>query len=205
MGNTNSNTNGNTNKKRRVILVTDGDRAAQKAVETAARNIGGRCISASGGNPTPINGEKIIELIKQAQHDPVVVMFDDKGSSHEGKGEKALEYVARHPEMEVMGVLAVASNTESAQGAKVDCAVTKNKEVIKGQVDKYGNTVSVNSIIRGDTVDILDNLKGGEVPYVVGVGDIGKMDGNDDPVKGAEITTKALQMIIARWEGHNKG
>ena len=190
------------NKKKRVILVTDGDRAAQKAVETAARNIGARCISASGGNPTPLNGDKLVELVKQAEHDPVVVMFDDKGSSREGKGEKALEYVAKHPELEIIGVVAVASNTEWAGAAKVDCSITKDKEVIKGQVDKYGRTVSTKNIVRGDTVDILNGLKGKQVPYVVGVGDIGKMDGSDDPFHGAEITTKALKIIIERWEGH---
>lgn len=189
------------NKKTRVILVTDGDRAAQKAVETATGNISGRCISASGGNPTPLTGKEIVELIKQAKHDPVVVMFDDKGSDHEGKGEKALEFVARYPELEVIGVVAVASNTNRTSGADVDCSITKSKEVIKGQVDKYGNSVSVNSIVRGDTVDVLNGLKGKQVPYVVGVGDIGKMDGKDDPLAGAEITTKALKMIIERWEG----
>lgn len=188
-------------KKTRVILVTDGDRAAQKAVEIAASKIGGRCISASGGNPTPLEGRDIVDLIKQAEHDPVVVMFDDKGSCREGKGEQALEYVAKCPELEVIGVLAVASNTNKATGAEVDCSVTKSQEVIKGQVDKYGNNVSRDRIVRGDTVDVLNTLKGKQIHYVIGVGDIGKMDGKDDPVAGAEITTQALRMIIERWEG----
>lgn len=48
------------NNKRRVILVTDGDGIAKKAVETAALRIGGRCISKSAGNPTPLSGKKII-------------------------------------------------------------------------------------------------------------------------------------------------
>ncbi|MCR4442271.1 MAG: stage V sporulation protein AE [Peptococcaceae bacterium] len=189
-----------TPKKRRVILVTDGDRIAQKAVETAVKRIGGRCISASAGNPTPLSGRKIVELVKQAKYDPVVVMFDDKGSSQKGGGETALEFVAQHPDLEVMGVLAVASNTGRAGGADVDCAVTAEKQVIEGQVDKDGNTVSKDKCVLGDTVDVLNDLKGEKVPFIVGVGDLGKMDGRDDPVQGAEITTKALQRIVEHWE-----
>ncbi|MDF2876370.1 MAG: Stage sporulation protein, partial [Sporomusa sp.] len=41
------------NKKIRVILVTDGDRVAQHAVENIGASLGLRCISASAGNPTP--------------------------------------------------------------------------------------------------------------------------------------------------------
>ncbi|MCL6636019.1 MAG: stage V sporulation protein AE, partial [Peptococcaceae bacterium] len=33
--------------KRKVIIVTDGDRIAKRAVEVAARNVGARCISCS--------------------------------------------------------------------------------------------------------------------------------------------------------------
>lgn len=44
--------------KRKVILVTDGDLVAKKAVETASRNIGARCISCSAGNPTRLSGEQ---------------------------------------------------------------------------------------------------------------------------------------------------
>ncbi|WP_222430861.1 stage V sporulation protein AE, partial [Bacillus licheniformis] len=38
--------------KRKVILVTDGDIYAAKAIEYAARKTGGRCISQSAGNPS---------------------------------------------------------------------------------------------------------------------------------------------------------
>jgi len=97
--------------KRKVILVTDGDSIAQKAIETAAKNIQARTISASAGNSTPLRGKEIVELIKQAKHDPVVVMFDDRGFPKEGAGETALEIAAKHPEIDVIGALAVASNT----------------------------------------------------------------------------------------------
>jgi stage V sporulation protein AE len=33
---------------------------------------------------------------------------------------------------------------------------------------------------------------------VVGIGDIGKMDGSDDPDRGAPLTTRALKEILSR-------
>ena len=99
-------------EKRKVIVVTDGDEIARKTVEVAAEKVGGCCISASAGNPTPISGEKIVELIKTADKDPVLVMLDDKGCRDKGKGEMALEYIAKSPEVELIGVIAVASNTD---------------------------------------------------------------------------------------------
>ncbi|MFS8512909.1 MAG: stage V sporulation protein AE, partial [Planifilum fulgidum] len=89
--------------KRKVILITDGDRVAREAVEEVARQVGGRAISASAGNPTPLTGEQLVELILQAKHDPVLVMFDDCGSGGTGRGERAMEYVANHPDVEVLG------------------------------------------------------------------------------------------------------
>ena len=88
---------------RKVILVTDGDNCAQRAVEEAARNIGGRCISRSGGNPTELTGREILELIKTAKYDPVVVMVDDRGNTHKGSGETAMEYIISSGEVDVLG------------------------------------------------------------------------------------------------------
>jgi len=65
--------------KHKVILVTDGDMMAKGAVETAASNVGGRCISVSAGNPTVLTGREILDYISKAAHDPVVVMVDDRG------------------------------------------------------------------------------------------------------------------------------
>jgi stage V sporulation protein AE len=88
-------------QRRKVILVTDGDKMAREALEEVARKIGGRCISRSAGNPTPLSGYQLVSLIKKAACDPVLVMFDDCGASEEGRGEQALRYVAQHPDIEV--------------------------------------------------------------------------------------------------------
>ncbi|PKM89018.1 MAG: stage V sporulation protein AE [Firmicutes bacterium HGW-Firmicutes-12] len=188
------------NEKIKVILVTDGDQVAQKTIEIATHNIGGRCISTSAGNPTPISGPRIIDLIKEAANEPVVVMFDDNGSTKRGKGEEALSYVANHPDLEVMGVLAVASNSGDAEVAHVDCAITKDKLVVEGQVNKEGNLISDQKVISGDTINVINELtQTGEI-YTVGIGDLGKMEGYDNPYTGAEVTTKAMQEIMDHWE-----
>lgn len=181
-------------KKRKVILVTDGDSCARKTLEKAASNIGGRCISRSGGNPTPITSPEIVKLIKEAKNDPVVVMLDDKGHIGMGKGEQAMIEIINHPEIEVLGIVAVASNTAGVRGVKVDYSIDNNGDVVKAPVDKHGN-VSDKKVLYGDTVDIINNLK---VPIVIGVGDIGKMEGKDVVEIGAPIITKALKEIVAR-------
>ncbi|MGD8401098.1 MAG: stage V sporulation protein AE, partial [Bacillota bacterium] len=70
--------------KRKVVVITDGDRVAQKVVAKVAQNVGGRVISLSGGNPTPVSGREIAAAIKQTPHDPVLVMIDDCGCQGEG-------------------------------------------------------------------------------------------------------------------------
>jgi len=127
--------------KIKVIIVTDGDRIARKAVERAAENLGLRVISKSAGNPTHLSAGKIIELIKNAQYDPVVVMVDDKGFTGTGKGERVINKLSKSKELEILGVIAVASNTEGVNGIKVDCSVTKYGNVTKRTVDKDGNIV----------------------------------------------------------------
>ncbi|TCO70199.1 stage V sporulation protein AE [Marinisporobacter balticus] len=181
-------------KKRNVILVTDGDSVAQRAVEKAVKNIGARCISRSGGNPTPIQGAEIVELIKSAKYDPVVVMVDDKGSPSTAEGERALYEIANHPDIEVLGVIAVASNTQGVEGVKIDCSITCDGKIIKDSVNKAG-APNKGEILYGDTVDIIDKCN---VPVIVGIGDIGKMDGKDDCEIGAPIITKAMEEILNR-------
>ncbi|MHB1392944.1 MAG: stage V sporulation protein AE [Clostridia bacterium] len=182
------------NTKRRVILVTDGDGIARKAVETAALRIGGRCISMSAGNPTPMSGQSIIELIKSTPYDPVVVMVDDKGHTGMGKGEKAIKEIAQSSDVEILGVIAVASNTEGVNGANIDFSVTKDGNIIENTVDKEGNQAT-GTKLNGDTVDILDSM---DVPVIIGIGDPGKMNGKDCCDKGAPIITKAMKEIIER-------
>ena len=100
--------------KVRVILVTDGDRTAQEAMEVAAQNIGGRCISASAIDNFAPDAKELLAMIKSAAGDPVVVMFDDQGEEGLGKGEQLLARVVSDPDIEVLGAIAVASNTEGS-------------------------------------------------------------------------------------------
>lgn len=188
------------NKKIRVILVTDGDKVAQQAVETIGSSLGLRCISASAGNPTPISGKKIVELLKTVPYDPVLVMFDDKGHSEKAEGEQALEYVANHPDIEVLGAVAVASNTTGIDGVHADACIDCQGHVIDLSVDKKGEIKTKKEcicqpVITGDTVDVLNDV---EIPVIIGVGDIGKMDKHDDLSRGAPITRRAIEEILKR-------
>ncbi len=190
-------------RKRNVILVTDGDPVAKKAVEAASRNIGARCISCSAGNPTGLTGEQLLAEIKKAPHDPVVVMLDDRGFLGQGRGERALEHLAGHPEIRVLGMLAVASNTEFAGSVKVDCSVTSGGTVTPAAVDKNGRVVpGQGPSLSGDTVEVLDRL---DVPVIIGIGDIGKMGTADNPGLGAPLTTRALEEILHRSGFNGRG
>lgn len=179
-----------------IIVVTDGDQVAKKTVETAAYNIGARTISASAGNPTPLNGEQLVFLIKQAAHEPVVVMLDDKGKLGMGRGESVLAYLSRHPDIRILGALAVASNTEFTHGVHVDLSVDCHGDLVAGPVDKLGEECGcTGELLCGDTVEVLDELN---IPIVIGIGDVGKMNYADDYAFGAPLTTKALREIIKR-------
>jgi stage V sporulation protein AE len=182
--------------KRRVIVVTDGDQVARRAVEEAASQVGCRVISRSSGNPTPLDGEQIVRLVKHAKHDPVVVMFDDNGNGDFGLGEQAIQYLSNHPDIEVLGAVAVASNTPFVEGVHVSFSIDQNLRVIEDGVDKDGVPVkSADGVVYGDTVDVLSEL---DIPIIVGVGDIGKMQGKDHFMKGAPITKAAFLEILKR-------
>jgi stage V sporulation protein AE len=183
--------------KHKVILVTDGDMIAQTAVEKAALNIGGRCISMSAGNPTKLTGDAIIGLIKKAEHDPVVVMVDDRGGKGIGPGERAMNTILENESIDVLGIVAVSSYGKDCDGLKVTCSITKEGRVIEGAVDKNGNDIHTDSIC-GDTLSILKKRKD---ILIVGMGDPGNMDFNDELTKGAPITTKALQEVLKRSSG----
>ncbi|QGG49264.1 stage V sporulation protein AE [Heliorestis convoluta] len=186
------------NEKRRVIVVTDGDKRAREAVEIATHRIGGRCISQSAGNPTPIEGERLADLILSSHHDPVVVMVDDKGYVGSGKGERALRYLVEHPQIEIIGALAVASKTPDVSGVTVNESIDNQGHVVRGPVDKEGNVEAPgHRYLEGDTVESLNKLS---IPFIVGIGDLGKMQGADRLELGAPITTKALQEILRQAE-----
>jgi stage V sporulation protein AE len=181
--------------KRKVVVITDGDRAAQRVVEQVARNVGGRAISLSGGNPTRASGADIVAAVQRTPYDPVLVMIDDCGCQGEGQGEKVLKALARAEEIEILGVVAVASNTTEVEGAPVTAAVTRNGQVVNQAVDKDGQLKTGDSKIRGDTVDILNRL---QIPVVIGIGDLGKMDDADLVASGAHITTQAVREVLNR-------
>lgn len=183
------------NNRRQVILITDGDDYARRAVEIVAEEIGGRCISMSHGNPSHVTGPELVKLIKKAPKDPVLVMFDDSGLMGEGPGEKTLKYVALHEDIEVLGIIAVASKTKQAEWTRIDVCVDRDGELTPYGVDKYGIPELELGRLNGDTVYCLDEL---DVPIVVGIGDIGKMAKRDHYKQGAPITKKAVELILER-------
>jgi stage V sporulation protein AE len=179
---------------RRIIVVTDGDKIALRALCIAAKRTHCRVISQSAGNPTRLGGIELVELIKQTPYDPVLVMLDDNGDYNESAGETALSVLAQHPDIRVIGALAVASNTPKVYGTAVDFSVDRRGNRVETGVDKDGIPI-MDFMVFGDTVDI---LRKENIPLIVGIGDIGKMRGYDAPEKGAPVTTKALRLIIAK-------
>lgn len=187
---------------RNIIIITDGDRVASKAVQHVAQEIGGRCISCSGGNPTPLSGDELVTEILSAAYDPVLVMFDDNGQGGYGVGEMALRYVATHPQINVLGAIAVASNTEAVSGTHIDLSIDANGHVVESAVDKDGHIdPNPENRVFGDTVDVLDDLK---IPLIIGVGDVGKMQGHDHIRYGCPVTTKAVELILQRSGYHGE-
>lgn len=186
------------NGKIEIILVADGDNNARRAVEAAGRQIGARVISRSAGNPTPILPAQAAALVRQAAHGPVVVMADDSGHPRAGEGEQIILELMRQPDMRVLGLLVPAiSDKLNACPIRVDCAVTADGNVVASGVDKAGRPTG-EKLVFSDTVYA---LRGKKLPFpVVGIGDIGKMDGKDDYTIGAPVTTRALQEIIRRAE-----
>lgn len=181
-------------RKRKIIIVTDGDHVAREALEVVARRIHGRVISLSAGNPTPLSGTELVRLIHSAKYDPVIVMFDDCGNSKEGYGERALRHVANHPSIEVIGAIAVASNCLKSRGTPVHMALDFQGNVISHSVDKYGRPQYHEELrIYGDTVEVLNAI---QIPIIIGIGDVGKMRRYDYYKIGAPVTTKAIQLLL---------
>ncbi|SCC00098.1 stage V sporulation protein AE [Fictibacillus enclensis] len=187
--------------KKRVILITDGDLYALRAVEHVAREIGGRCISHSWGNPSRLTGQQLVSLILKTPYDPVLVMFDDCGFRGEGPGELAMRAVCGHPGIEVLGAIAVASKTRHSEWTKVHFSIDRYGNFTEFGIDKSGLPDLETGRINGDTVYILDELN---LPIVIGIGDIGKMAGHDAVEKGAPVTSLAVATILER-SGFNAG
>lgn len=186
------------NKKKPVIVLTDGDETAYQALTEACHDLHCHAVRASKGNPTPLRGKSLIQAILNTPGDPVVVMVDDRGEADLGVGEEALQDIMDSGQLDVLGVVAVASNTPHVEGVRVDGSVTREGRLIEQAVDKSGLSVS-NAVLRGDTVDVLAEYT--DVP-VVGLGDPGKMDGHDSVSKGVPATRRALEEILKRsgWD-----
>ena len=182
-------------QKRNIIMITDGDEYAKRAVEHAAKEIGGRCISASYGNPAKVDGPELVRLIKSAANDPVLVMFDDSGLVGEGAGETTMRYVANHEDINLLGIVAVASKTRQAEWTKVDICIDREGNLTERGVDKFGIPEMDIGRINGDTVYCIDSI---HAPIVVGIGDIGKMGKFDDIKVGSPITLSAIKLILER-------
>ncbi len=181
--------------KVQVIIVTDGDITAQKAIKIAAMDLNLFPLMMSGGNPTPLSGAEIAELVLSAPYDPVVVMVDDKGFRGKGRGEQVIDHLMKHEAIQVLGVIAVASDTK-VRGVEVDCSVTSTGRVVRRPVNKHGYAERLgNQRLEGDTIEVLKKYP--EL-YIVGCGDLGKMNGYDDIEYGAFITSKSLQEILER-------
>lgn len=179
--------------KRSVIIVTDGDGTAFHAVKEACDDLHCHPLDASQGNPTPRDSRSLVDEILKAPKDPVVVMVDDRGDADQGPGEKALDVLIQAPELNVLGVVAVAANTHPVKGVEVSESVDQKGHIVDHAVDKDGNPTS-SSRLLGDTVDVLQGYKGA----VVGLGDPGKMQGHDAVGKGAPATRQALEEILRK-------
>ncbi|RFU67784.1 stage V sporulation protein AE [Peribacillus saganii] len=186
-------------EKRKVILVADGDEYAKRTLERVSADLNCRCISMSQGNPSVLSGPQLVQLIKKAAHDPVLVMFDDCGYVGEGAGEIAMRYVAGHEDIEVLGIIAVASKTHHREWTKVDVCIDRDCQLTEFGVDKYGAREQELGRITGDTVYCVDQLN---APVVVGIGDIGKMSRRDYYKIGSPVTRLAIEIILER-SGYN--
>ncbi|WP_350344719.1 stage V sporulation protein AE [Proteinivorax tanatarense] len=177
---------------KRVILVTDGDTVAKSCVELAAQKLELRCISASAGNPTELRGSEIKELIEQSKGSTVIVMVDDRGQAGQGKGERVTEYLTTQDGIEIIGALAVASNSPAVEPIKPDKSITMTGDFVSLGVDKEGIELADDKIY-GDTVENLESLG---IKNIIGIGDIGKMCGQDSIHEGVPVTIKAIEEII---------
>lgn len=179
--------------KKQVIIVTDGDSVAGKTVEKVGKQLNLRTISASIGNPTPIDGQTLIDYILEAKGEPVLVMVDDCGNPAYGQGEALIQHMANHPDLDILGAVAVASNAPGVEGVEVDCSIDCMANLVDVPVDKKGNPEAAgHKYVEGDTVDVLAQL---DIPLIIGVGDIGKVKADHGK---ARATARAVQEILNR-------
>lgn len=151
-----------------LIVVTDGDDHARRAVEEASSRLGLRTISRSGGTPTGLDADAILDLAALAPPGPLVVMVDDHGHPGAGHGDATLRGLLNSSRCDVIGVVAVAARRRG-EAIRVARSVDAHGRIVAGAVDKYGHNVG-GPFLYGDTVAPLYDT---EVP-VIGIGDLGK-------------------------------
>lgn len=180
--------------KKQVIVVTDGDQTAYRAIAAACRTLGLHPVKATRGNPTPISGHRLIQAIQDEPGNPVVAMVDDRGEAGTGPGERDLETILDSDQLEVLGVVAVAANTRGVAGVVPELSIDHSAEMLTEQaVNKAGKAKG--HVLRGDTVDVLRHYPD---VLVVGLGDPGKMGGDDSAGDGSPATHEALKRILNR-------
>ncbi|CQR46740.1 hypothetical protein BN1058_01014 [Paraliobacillus sp. PM-2] len=178
-----------------IIIITDGDHFARKAMESVSKQLGGTALLSLADNPSKITPSTMIHAIKQAKTKLVYVLIDDAGFSGVGSGEAILQALANDPDMIIIGAVAVAAHTKNKEWTRVSFAIDQDGNIIKNGVNKEGIPIYESGRINGDTVYLLDQLA---IPTVVGIGDIGKMNRRDDVDKGCPITKKAIELILER-------
>ncbi|WP_051239653.1 stage V sporulation protein AE [Pontibacillus halophilus] len=185
--------------RKKVIVITDGDEYARRAIRHIASELGGTSLDDLAGNPTRATKEEIIKGIERATSEPVFVLVDDAGVSGIGAGESILLQIATHPSVDIIGALAVASHTKFREWSRFDFSIDLDGNLVPFGVDKEGVPELDVDRISGDTVYALDQLT---IPTIVAIGDIGKMRGRDDIKYGAPVTKRAIELILERDEQH---
>ncbi|MBM7569771.1 stage V sporulation protein AE [Aquibacillus albus] len=180
---------------KKVIIITDGDEYARKTLDFLANELGGTCLSYLADNPSKVSPEEVKQAIFDATEQPIYVMIDDAGVLGVGYGEKILLALADDPQIEIIGAVAVAAHTCNMEWSRFTFAIDSNGELIPNGVDKEGVLIPEVGRMSGDTVYLLDRL---DLPLVIAIGDIGKMQGKDDISKGSPITRKAIEIILER-------
>ncbi|MDD4571795.1 MAG: stage V sporulation protein AE [Clostridia bacterium] len=184
-------------RKKRVIVVTDGDKTAAAAVRQAAVDLDGTFVETSIGIPTSKDKSAIFAEIAKAEKEPVLVLADDKGWQCEGSGEGLIRQIMFHPVIQLIGIVAVASDTVNGEILHITNSIDNEGNIVAKAVDKNGKT-KTDSFLVGDTLGVICGQK---QLLVLGMGDPGKMCGSDEPKNGSPITAKAIAYI---WEKAKK-
>ncbi|SDL64637.1 stage V sporulation protein AE [Sediminibacillus halophilus] len=182
-------------RPKKVIIITDGDEYAKKTMDYLSQQLGGTCLAYLSDNPTHASEKQVTEAIMAAPEEPVYVLIDDAGAPGPGAGEKILLGLAKNENIQIMGAIAVAAHTKNAEWTRFTLAIDQDGQLTSNGISKEGIPIPEIGRINGDTIYSLDQV---DIPVVVAIGDIGKMQGKDDIKKGSPITRKAIEIILER-------